>query len=227
MTVTPRPDLQVSEIDIPQRVDAGGTFSVAYTLINQGGAATTSNWVDRVYLSLTPSITPDSILIQQLSNQTALGIDASDNAYKATTVPVVVPLRFRGTVYVIVDADANHQVDQWPNGAHDLEYKALVVAPLPLPDLVVSNVVAPDAGHRGYHVQRHLHRHQPRRRRDPGRYLDRLRLADARQDAADPGQGRHPPDRAPALRHAGRQGRLRPDRDASRCPRTSTPASTT
>ena len=34
-------------------------------------------------------------------------------------------------------------VDQWPNGAHDLEYQPIFVNPLPLPDLVLSNVVAP------------------------------------------------------------------------------------
>ena len=56
----------------------------------------------------------------------------------------MVPERYRGQVYVIVDVDANHQVDQWPNGTHDLEYQPVYVNPLPLPDLVVSNVVAPD-----------------------------------------------------------------------------------
>ena len=50
----PRPDLQVAEIDIPAQVDAGGTFSVTYTVINQGSAPTTNNWDDKVYLSLTP-----------------------------------------------------------------------------------------------------------------------------------------------------------------------------
>ena len=140
VTVMPRPDLQVAEIDAPATVDAGATFSVTYTVINQGNAPTTNNWDDKVYLSLTPYVADDSILIEQLPNQAALG---PGDEYKATTVPVVVPERYRGQVYVIVDVDADNQVDQWPNGSHDLEYQPIFVNPLPLPDLVVSNVVAP------------------------------------------------------------------------------------
>src|SRR5262249_27802700 len=51
--------------------------------------------------------------------------------------------RYRGQVYVIVVVDANHVVDQWPNGAHDVEYQPVTVNPLPLPDLVVSDVIVP------------------------------------------------------------------------------------
>ena len=141
VTVTPRPDLQVSSIDIPSTVNAGATFSVTYTITNQGSAPTTNNWDDKVYLSLTTYITDASILIQDLPNQTAL---EPGDQYQATTVPVVVPQRFAGQVYVIVDADANHVVDQWPNGAYNLVYQPIFVNPLPLPDLVMSNVVAPD-----------------------------------------------------------------------------------
>ena len=140
VSVMPRPDLQAIIDTIPTQVDAGGTFSVTYSVINQGNAPTTNRWDDKVYLSLTPEVTDDSILIQQLPNQTALG---TGDQYEATTIPVVVPLRYRGQVYVIVVADGDNQVDQWPNGTHDQTYQALYVNPQPLPDLVLSNVVAP------------------------------------------------------------------------------------
>ncbi len=140
VTVTPRPDLQVASIEAPQAVNAGGTFSVTYTVINQGSAPTTSNWDDKIYLSLTPYVADDSILIQDLPNQSALG---PGDEYQATTVPVTVPDRYAGQVYVIVDIDANHVIDQWPNGTHDLEYQPIYVNPIPLPDLVLSNVVVP------------------------------------------------------------------------------------
>ena len=141
VTVTPRPDLQVASIEIPAQVDAGGTFSVTYTIINQGNTPTSNNWDDKVYLSLTPQVEDGSILIEDLPNQSAL---TPGQQYRATTVPVVVPDRYRGQVYIIVVADANQQVDQWPNGAHDTDYQPIYVNPLPLPDLVVSNVIAPD-----------------------------------------------------------------------------------
>ena len=88
---------------------------------------------------------------------------------------------------MIVVADAGHQVDQWPNGQHSTEYQPIYVNPIPLPDLVLSNVVVPDPGHRRQHVQRQLHGHQPGRGPDPGEYLDRLGLADA---STRPGRSR-------------------------------------
>ncbi len=140
VTVMPRPDLQVAAIQAPATVNAGGSFSVTYTVINQGSVATTGNWDDKIYLSLTPYVADDSILIEDLPNQTALG---PGDEYQATTVPVVVPDRYAGQVYVIVSVDANKVIDQWPNGTHDLEYQPIFVNPIPLPDLVLSNVVTP------------------------------------------------------------------------------------
>ena len=140
VTVMPRPDLQVAAIDIPSQINAGGSFAVTYTVINQGNAPTTNNWDDKVYLSLTPDVEDDSILIQDLPNQSAL---IPGEEYQATTVPVTVPQRYSGQVYVIVVVDAGNQVDQWPNGQHSTEYRPIYVNPIPLPDLVLSNVVVP------------------------------------------------------------------------------------
>ncbi len=81
---------------------------------------------------------------------------------------MVVPHRYAGQVYVIVEADANHQVDQWPNGNDDIEYQPVYVNPLPLPDLVLSNVVAPTQVIAGSTFNCQLHGHQPGQRPDPG-----------------------------------------------------------
>ncbi len=53
ITVRPRPDLQVLEVNAPAVVDPGQTIAVEFVVINQGTIATTvPNWTDRVYLSL-------------------------------------------------------------------------------------------------------------------------------------------------------------------------------
>ncbi len=97
-----------------------------------GSIASTCRWTR-------PSI-PARCSSARSRNQSALG---PGEEYQSTAGPVVVPDRFRGHVYVIVAADANHQVDQWPNGNFDLVYKAIHVDPLPLPDLVTSDVIVP------------------------------------------------------------------------------------
>ncbi|MFM2004219.1 MAG: hypothetical protein RI963_3645, partial [Planctomycetota bacterium] len=63
--------------------------------------------------------------------------------YRTITQSAVVPLRFRGTVYLIVQTDANGAMEEWPNEANNTFYRELYVVPQPLPDLVTSGVVAP------------------------------------------------------------------------------------
>ena len=120
---------------------AGSALSVTYDIINQGTVATNvPHWVDDVYLSLDSTIDPGSLLIASVPNQSALG---PGEQYQSTTAPIIVPDRFRGDVYVIVSADAKQQIDQWPNGNFNLVYKKIHVDPLPLPDLVTSDVIVP------------------------------------------------------------------------------------
>ena len=141
VTVMPRPDLAGRRRSTcPQPVNAGGTFSVTYTVINQGSAATTSQ-LGRQGLSVADAVRhrrldPDPGPSQPVGPGAGRRVSGDDR-------PGDVPDRYAGQVYVIVDVDANHVVDQWPNGTHNLEYQPIYVNPMPLPDLVVSNVVAP------------------------------------------------------------------------------------
>ncbi len=141
ITVRPRPDLQISQFTAPDTVDPGQTVAVDFTVVNQGTVATTRpNWQDRVYLSLDPEVTSDDILIASLTNQSAL---EPGQEYRTITESAVVPLRFRGTVYLIVQTDAGGQMEEWPNDGNNTAYRELYVTPQPLPDLVTSDVIAP------------------------------------------------------------------------------------
>ena len=58
------------------------------------------------------------------------------------------PLRYSGTVYVIVQPNGNNNaIDEWPNGIGSsnsgVVIQPLQVAGAPFADLVMSNVVAP------------------------------------------------------------------------------------
>ncbi|MCB1151622.1 APHP domain-containing protein, partial [bacterium] len=141
VAVLPRPDLQVSSVTGPDVVDAGGTASVEFTVINQGPVATTiPNWTDRVYLSLDDKITSDDILVSSLSNGAAL---APGEEYLSLSSTFKIPERFRGTVFVIVAADAGGSVDEWPNEQNNIALHELYVNPWPFADIVVSDVVVP------------------------------------------------------------------------------------
>ncbi len=141
VTVLPRPDLQVSAISGPAAVDAGATASIEFTVINQGPVVTTVPiWTDRVYLSLDDKITSDDILVDALTNGSAL---EPAGQYLSLSSTFLIPERFRGTVYVIVVADYGNAVDEWPNESNNSRMHELYVNPWPFADLVVSDVVAP------------------------------------------------------------------------------------
>ena len=151
ITVRPRPDLQISQFVAPDTVDPGQTVAVDFTVVNQGTVATTRpNWQDRVYLSLDPVISSDDVLIASLSNQSAL---EPGQEYRTVTESAVVPLRFRGTVYLIVQTDAGGQMEEWPNDGNNTTFRELYVTPQPLPDLVTSEVIAPTQAVEGASIE--------------------------------------------------------------------------
>ncbi|MFZ9394392.1 MAG: CARDB domain-containing protein, partial [Ilumatobacteraceae bacterium] len=142
LSLLPRADLQVQTIEAPDRVQAGATMAVAFEIVNRGSVATPSRWNDKVYLSLDNKPGADDILIGSFDNGAAL---APDEAYRTTSSTIIVPERFRGTGYVLVIADANSQVDEYPAPyeANNFIAREIYVEPQPLSDLVTGTVVAP------------------------------------------------------------------------------------
>jgi hypothetical protein len=141
VSALPRPDLAVTSIAAPATINAGAAASVSYVVTNVGPVGTGSTqWTDKVYLSLESTINTDSILVSTLPAGSAL---ASGQQYSNDAASFVVPLRYAGTVYLIVQTNAGGTVDEYPNGGNDITVKQLFVNPAPLADLVVSNVTAP------------------------------------------------------------------------------------
>ena len=119
----------------------GPAASVSYVVTNVGPVGTGSaQWTDKVYLSLESTITNDAILISSLPAGSAL---ASGQQYETDATSFVVPLRYAGNVYIIVETNAGNTVDEYPNGGNDITVQQIYVNPAPLADLVVSNVTAP------------------------------------------------------------------------------------
>jgi subtilase family serine protease len=151
VSVLPRPDLQMTSITGPAAVDAGGTASIDFTVINQGPVATrVPNWTDRVYLSLDDKITSDDIVVSSLSNGAAL---APGEQYLSLSDTFEIPKRFRGTVYVLVMTDQGGVVDEWPNETNNVQIHPIYVNPWPFADLVVSDVVAPAQTFEGSEIE--------------------------------------------------------------------------
>ncbi|HEY7119523.1 MAG TPA: CARDB domain-containing protein, partial [Tepidisphaeraceae bacterium] len=135
-----KPDIQVQSVTIPASVSAGGTIAVDFKIINQGTVATAGQWKDNVYLSLDNQVSGDDVLIGSFDSGSALD---PGETYRTLTPGLVIPKRYRGNVFILVQADANNSIDEFPNDNNNLLAKPLNVIPLPPSDLVTSNVVAP------------------------------------------------------------------------------------
>ena len=152
VSIQPRPDLVVLTVDAPSDVDAGGTLSVDFVVANQAGVATTqAHWTDRVYLSLDNVKSRDDLLISEHPNQAALG--PNGDSYQTSSGTIVVPKRFRGEVYVLVIPDADEEMDEWPGEENNLAAEPVFVNPLPLADLVASDVIAPTQAIEGSQIE--------------------------------------------------------------------------
>ncbi|NBQ43923.1 MAG: hypothetical protein EBU23_16025, partial [Mycobacteriaceae bacterium] len=150
VSLRPRPDLQVTSLQAPTRVDAGGVIDVDWTVANLGSAATPtggSRWKDVVYLSLDNRIDGGDIRLGVLDNGSAL--DAPEPGQPAPAYSshgtFRLPRGVGGNAYVIVVADDGDAVDELPydgNNARAVPI-AIDVTTVPPPDLVVSNVAGP------------------------------------------------------------------------------------
>jgi subtilase family serine protease len=150
LSLKPRPDLQVQDIAAPDRVAAGATAAVEFTIVNRGSVAAQGHWKDNVYLSVDNKAGGDDILIGSLDNGAALGPSES---YRSQTSGLIIPERFAGDGFILVVADASGSVDEYPNEANNVIAKPIYVTPIPPADLVASGVVAPPQGVYGGEIE--------------------------------------------------------------------------
>jgi subtilase family serine protease len=148
LTLGPKSDLQVFSVDAPSTGQAGGTIDVSFVVINQGIATTTpGHWTDNVYLSYTQSIDASAYLLDSLPNGSALD---HGQEYKSQAKGLVIPVRFSGPGYVIVQTgpDANEA-----NTDNNTFAVPITISPLPPADLVLGGVGAPDQVYDGSTIQ--------------------------------------------------------------------------
>ena len=142
--LTPRPNLQVTTLTIPETVTAGAVVDVEWTVSNAAVTATPtggSRWYDGVYLSLDNKLDGGDLNLAWVNNLSAL---ASAEQYK-NAGNYRIPQAAQGPMYIIVKVDASGSVDEYPNEADNVKAALINIdaQPVPPPDLVVSNVEGP------------------------------------------------------------------------------------
>ncbi len=120
------PELRVTAITAPATALTGRTFSVSWTVANEGLLTAGPAWVDRVYLAMQPTLTADAV---QLGQYAINGNLAPGQQYSWTANGLQLPT-IPGTYYVIVNTDATNAILQVDRTANTLVApQPLVVAP--------------------------------------------------------------------------------------------------
>jgi hypothetical protein len=159
VTLATPPDLQVTAVDAPGRVNPGQALALTYTVTNRGGAVppTTPEWFDLVYFSRDPVL--DVMADRYLGFVRRTGVLGAGESYTVTTT-VRVPADLIGPYYLFVVTDPAidtpiGKVFEGPNERNNATPTAApVVIELPPPsDLVVQSVAVPPTARAGDPVQ--------------------------------------------------------------------------
>ncbi|MCX6930623.1 MAG: hypothetical protein NT154_46570, partial [Verrucomicrobia bacterium] len=142
----PAPDLQVTSITAPAAVWTGRAFDVAWAVTNASSAPASGSWRDRVYLcsSAQPCTT---YLLGEFPY--TVGLAATSSVTRVQSVTIDRAQVTDGNYYLTVVVDALNEIHEGlPGSPAETNNTGVSAQPVqvqltPLPDLVVSQVVAP------------------------------------------------------------------------------------
>jgi subtilase family serine protease len=142
-----RPDLVVTQIDVPPDVHVGEEFQITYTVKNQGRAALEQSfWIDAINFST------DDVLDDTDTAVSAVSVEPDQPLQPGETYSFTqnVTLNDGRQTHVIIESDGNNFVDETNEQNNKLAKKLNVEAP----DLTILNPVLPSSATLGdtFHV---------------------------------------------------------------------------
>ncbi|EPR70575.1 CARDB domain-containing protein [Cyclobacterium qasimii] len=138
ITVTPAPDLIITELQAPATVISGERFYIKYAIQNNGDGPTRFEWNDGFFLSTSPVLEKGAQNIGYKNVSKVLGVGET---YRDSTL-VMVPNNFSGNYYLITKADYQNKIFEGFNGGEaNNEGSQLILINLSDPtDLTVSAI---------------------------------------------------------------------------------------
>ncbi len=141
--LAPKPDLTVSAASVPASTQTDAAFNIAWTVKNQGQARANAPWADRVYVSSDNQIGNDT-LIGEFPFSTNLDPNQTTDRIQTLSIPRSA-ISQDGPYFLLVQIDANNQVDEGINEGNNFVARPINITRPPTPDLVVVSILAPDS----------------------------------------------------------------------------------
>ncbi|MFM6436862.1 MAG: Calx-beta domain-containing protein, partial [Microcystis panniformis] len=146
ITLTPPPDLQVSQVDAPANAYASQPITINWTVTNEGEGITQSNtWYDSVYLSRDQFLDANvDLFLGSVKHQ---GEVASDGNYTAS-LTATLPPGISGPYYAFVVTDSTSKVFEAGADGNNTHFdgNATVIEIPPPADLQVTAITLPATG---------------------------------------------------------------------------------
>ncbi|MBH8571319.1 hypothetical protein KB206_20675 [Microvirga sp. STS02] len=148
VTMTPPPDLVVTQVSIPATAGVGKALAMSWTVENQGAKApdiSETTWYDNVYISRLPTFQLDSAqLVGSIANRSGSAF-APGNSY-VVNQSLLLPRGTSGSFYVYVWTDAQRQVFEYTGDNNNITRSTgrVTLNYTTYPDLVVTQILVPD-----------------------------------------------------------------------------------
>lgn len=120
-------DLATTVVTGPATGLEGQQVTVNWTVQDVGSDVATGSWHDAVYLSASPVLTPDAILLGQVQHTGNVGPGQSYNASGSFTLPAVTP----GNYYFLVRTNSQNEVFEAANLGNNTAASSAVAMDLP------------------------------------------------------------------------------------------------
>ncbi|MEM7373824.1 MAG: LamG-like jellyroll fold domain-containing protein [Bacteroidota bacterium] len=143
ISLTPPPDLQVTNVAAPANAFSGNSISIHRTVKNEGNGPTiASSWNDGIYLSTSPVFNQATAIFLKTSQH--IGLLEADSSYTQST-SVTLPQGIFGTYYIHVLADYYDDVfEPALNGNNTGSSDSINIILTPPPDLAPISITVPD-----------------------------------------------------------------------------------
>ncbi len=148
VTLTPPPDLQVTEVTAPPQAFSGEPITITWHGQNNGDGRTRETaWYDRVYLSTDTLLDGTDLMLGDVAHSGALGVGEGYTGSLTTQLPI----GLTGSFHFIVATDIHNQVYEHTLETNNTRAEASVTEILltPPPDLEVVSSHVPDTARAG------------------------------------------------------------------------------
>lgn len=127
-----RPDLQVTQITVPEQITAGYPLNLSYTLTNAGeGIVNNKTMTDRIYISASGNLT-DTLRIANLRRNVNLAVGQNLTVICNDLAPDSLT---DGTYHLLVVTDVQNEINESDETNNVLSHYPMRVLHQPLPDL--------------------------------------------------------------------------------------------